>query len=186
LILDTVRLHKRDLVEHVRTALSARSRTALDALFEKAPSVAEDLEVRRSRLTLLKQFSHSTKPSKIKANVADLVTIGELYRPLHGIVRTLDLTPEGIRYYAHSVIKSEVFQVSRRADPDRHLHLLCFIAHQYFHLHDLLMDTLLMAARSASNACKQEDRNQYYDSRADRQEACERRGKSAAPGGREV
>jgi hypothetical protein len=33
------------------------------------------------------------------------------------------------------------------------------------------MDTLLMAARSASNACKQEDRNQYYDSRADRRVA---------------
>jgi hypothetical protein len=69
------------------------------------------------------------------------------------------------------VIKAEVFQVSRRADPDRHLHLLCFIAHQYFHLYDLLMDTLLMAARSTSNVCKQEDRNQYYDGRADRREA---------------
>ena len=171
LILDTVRRHKHDLVEHIRTALPAKSRAALDALFEKDPSVVEDLKVQRSRLSLLKQFSHSTKPSKIKANVADLGTIGELYRPLHDIVRTLDLTPEGLRYYAHSVIKAEVFQISRRADPDRHLHLICFIAHQYFHLHDLLMDTLLMAARSASNACKQEDRNRYYDGRSDRQEA---------------
>src|SRR3954447_25640375 len=119
LILDAVRRHKHDLVEHISTALPAKSRAALDALFEKAPSVVEDLEVRRSRLTLLKQFSHSTKPSKIKANVADLGTIGELYRPLHDIVRTLDLTPEGIRYYAHSVIKAEVFQVSRRADLHR-------------------------------------------------------------------
>ena len=171
LILDAVRRHKHDLVEHIHTALPAKSRAALDALFEKAPSVVEDLKVQRSRLTLLKQFSHSTKPSKIKANVMDLGTIGELYRPLHDIVRALDLTPEGLRYYAHSVIKAEVFQMSRRADPDRHLHLLCFIAHQYFHLHDLLMDTLLMASRSASNTCKQEDRNQYYDGRADRQEA---------------
>ena len=83
LILDAVRRHKHDLVEHVRTALPAESRPALDALFEKTPSVVEDLKVQRSRLTLLKQFSHSTKPSKIKANVADLGTIGELYRPLH-------------------------------------------------------------------------------------------------------
>ena len=171
LILDAVRRHKHDLVEHIHTALPAKSRAALDALFEKAPSVVEDLKVQRSRLTLLKQFSHSTKPSMIKANVTDLGTIGELYRPLHDIVHTLDLTPEGLRYYAHSVIKAEVFQMSRRAEPDRHLHLLCFIAHQYFHLHDLLMDTLLMAAQSASNACKQEDRNQYYDGRADRQDA---------------
>ena len=147
LILDAVRRHKQDLVEHIRTALPAESRAALDALFEKDPSFVEDLKIQRSRLTLLKQFSHSTRPSMIKANVADLGTIGDLYRPLHDIVHTLDLTPEGLRYYAHSVIKAEVFQMSRRADPDRHLHLLCFIAHQYFHLHDLLMDTLLMAAR---------------------------------------
>ena len=171
LILDAVRRHKQDLVEHIRTALPAESQAALDALFEKGPSFVVDLKVQRSRLTLLKQFSHSTKPSMIKANVADLGTIGDLYRPLRDIVHTLDLTPEGLRYYAHSVIKAEVFQMSRRAEPDRHLHLLCFIAHQYFHLHDLLMDTLLMAARSASNACKQEDRNQYYDGRADRQDA---------------
>ena len=71
------------------------------------------------------------KPSKIKENVADLQTIRDLYQPLHPIVRALDLTPDGLRYYAHSVIKSEVFQMSRRVDPDRHLHLLCFIAHQY-------------------------------------------------------
>ena len=50
LILDAVRRHKHDLVEHVRTALPARSRAALDVLFEKAPSVIEDLEVRRANL----------------------------------------------------------------------------------------------------------------------------------------
>ena len=171
LIVDAVRRHKQDLVEHIRVALPPASRAALDALFEKGPAATEDLKVQRSRLALLKQFSHSTKPAKIKANVEDLGTIGELYRPLHGVIRTLDLTPEGLRYYAHSVIKAEVFQVSRRADPDRHLHLLCFIAHQYFHLHDLLMDTLLIAARGTAKACKQEDRDRYYEGRADRREA---------------
>ena len=81
LILDAVRRHKQDLVEHIRTALPAESQAALDALFEKGPSFVVDLKVQRSRLTLLKQFSHSTKPSMIKANVADLGTIGDLYRP---------------------------------------------------------------------------------------------------------
>ena len=69
-------------------------------------------------------------------------------RPL---VRALDLTPDGLRYHAQAVIKSEVFQVSRRADPERHLHLLCFVAHQYFHLHDLLLDVLLLAVQGAQH-----------------------------------
>ena len=171
LILDAVRRHKQDLIEHIRIALSPESRAALDALFEKEPAATEELKVQRSRLALLKQFSHSTKPAKIKANVDDLGTIGELYRPFHEVVRTLDLTPEGLRYYAHSVIKAEVYQVSRRAEPDRHLHLLCFIAHQYFHLPDLLMDTLLIAARGTAKACKQEDRDRYYEGRSDRRES---------------
>jgi hypothetical protein len=34
------------------------------------------------------------------------------------------LNPEGIQYYAHSVIKSEIFQVTRRDDPDRYLHVI--------------------------------------------------------------
>lgn len=171
LILEAVRQHKHDLVERVRTALPPESKRALDALFEKGPVASDDLQVQRSRLTLLKRFSHSTKPSKIKENLADLQTIRELYQPLHRVVRSLDLTPDGLRYYAHAVIKSEVFQVSRRADPERHLHLLCFIAHQYFHLHDLLMDVLLAAVQSTRSTCQREHQNQYYDERAGRQQA---------------
>jgi hypothetical protein len=59
-----------------------------------------------------------------------LRTIHALYQPLHAVVRSLALTPDGLRYYAHAVIKAEVFQMSRRADPERYLHLLCFIAEQ--------------------------------------------------------
>jgi TnpA family transposase len=170
LILDAVRRHKHELVEQVRTALPPASRRALDALFEKDPAAADDLHVQRTRLTLLKRFAHSTRPSKIKENLADLQTIRELYQPVHAIIRSLDLTPDGLRYYAHAVIKAEVFQVSRRADPERHLHLLCFIAHQYFHLHDLLMDVLLTAVQSARSTCQREHQSQYYEERVERRQ----------------
>ena len=65
LIVDTVRQHQQELVERVHTALSIESRMALDALFEKAPGAAEDLQVQRARLTLLKRFSHSMRPAKL-------------------------------------------------------------------------------------------------------------------------
>lgn len=171
LILEAVRQHQQELVERVRTTLPPESQQALDALFEKDPAGTEDLQVHRARLTLLKRFSHSMKPSQIKENLADLQTLRTLYQPLQPIVRALDLTPEGLRYYAYSVIKSEVFQVSRRAEPDRHLHLLCFIAHQYFHLHDLLIDVLLAAIQSTRHRCQRAHRDQYYDTRTARQYA---------------
>ena len=165
LILDAVREHKERIVLQVASALSPESKLALEALFEKDPTASESLQVQRSRLTLLKRFSHSRKPSKIKDNLNDLEVIRTLYEPLREVTRALDLSPDGLRYYAHSVIKSEVFQVSRRADPDRHLHLLCFIAHQYFHLQDLLIDVLLLAVQSTMAACKAEYRDQYYEQR---------------------
>ena len=162
-----MREHKERLVSQVASALSPESKLALDALFEKDPTASESLQVQRSRLTLLKRFSHSRKPSKIKDNVHDLEIIRDLYKPLCEVIRALDLSPDGLRYYAHSVIKSEVFQVSRRADPDRHLHLLCFIAHQYFHLQDLLIDVFLLAVQSAKTAAEAEHRDQYYEQRTE-------------------
>ena len=170
LILDAVRHHRHDLVERIRGRLQPEGQRALDALFDKAPD-SEHLHVQRARLTLLKRVSHSMKPSKIKENLEDLQTIRDLYQPLHPIVRALDLTPDGLRYYAHSVIKSEVFQVARRADPDRHLHLLCFIAHQYYHLHDLLLETLITAVQNTRNACQRDHQSQYYEEREQRQQA---------------
>ena len=127
--------------------------------------------IQRARLTLLKRFSHSTKPSKIKENLADLQTIRVLYEPLRTVLGSLDLTPDGIRYYAQAVIKSEVFQISRRTDAERHLHLLCFVAHQYFHLHDLLLDAFLRAVQSTRSTSLREHQQQYYDERTQRQQA---------------
>jgi hypothetical protein len=37
--------------------------------------------------------------------------------------------PGGIRYYAESVLRSEIFPLTRRYNPDRYLHVIAFIAH---------------------------------------------------------
>ena len=62
----------------------------------------------------------------------------DLYRDFLPILCALDLNHEGIRYYAHSVIKSEIFQMTRRSSEDRYLHLIAFVTHQYFRLQDNL------------------------------------------------
>src|SRR5262249_53426999 len=61
--------------------------------------------------------------------------------------------------------------ISRRTDAERHLHLLCFVAHQYFHLHDLLLDALLRAVQSTRSTSLREHQHQYYDERVQRQQA---------------
>jgi predicted phosphatase len=167
LILDEIRAHEQTLTSLIAQALTPESRALLDDLLEKeVPEGEESLRpLRRFRLTLLKTFSHSLKPSQLKRNVEDLETLGTLYSHLVSLLQALDLTPEGIQYYAHSVIKSEIFQVSRRADAHRYLHLICFAAHQYFRLHDLLIDALLAAVQNARNTSKRENQERYFEER---------------------
>jgi hypothetical protein len=106
----------------------------LDDLLAQESVDGQDAPGRTSpyKLTLMKKLSQSTKPSKIKERVADLDLVKRLHLQLSRALRALALKPEGIRYYADNVIRSKVFQLIRRNDPDRYLHLLAFIAHQYY------------------------------------------------------
>jgi TnpA family transposase len=166
LIMYETQRHKRELTEAIEAHLSPAHRELLAALLDKQEALwPPEPQVQRFKLTLLKRFSQSTKPAKIKANIEDLRLLRPLYHEVESVVAALDLTPEGVRYYANSVLKSRIFQVSRRAEDDRHLHLVCFSAHQFLRLHDVLIDVLLLAVQSALNAGQREHKERYYAAR---------------------
>ena len=128
LIIQSINQHKRSLIRIAEQRLSPAQRRLLDALFEKdVDAFASGLDadddtsakLRRYRLTLLKKSFQSTRPSKIKANVSDFQLLRDLYVELEEVITALGLTHEGLRYFANSVIKAEVFQVTRRAAQDR-------------------------------------------------------------------
>jgi hypothetical protein len=60
-------------------------------------------------------------------------------RLLKPVLDHLTLGQDGIQYYAYGVIKAQIFQLTRRAERERYLHLIAFIAHQYYRLHDNLV-----------------------------------------------
>ena len=123
------------MTEVINARVPPEFRELLEALLEKSDaSTLPTPQLQRFKLTLLKQISQSTKPSKIAATLDDWQTLCMLYDELAPVIAALDLTHDGIRYYANAVLKSQVFQVARRADDDRHLHLVCFIAHQFYRL----------------------------------------------------
>lgn len=82
----------------------------------------------------MKKLSLSTKPSKVKDQMTDLGLAKGLYHQLNRVLQAIALKPEGIRRYADTVIRSKIFQLIRRDDPGRYLHLIIFIAHQYYRL----------------------------------------------------
>ena len=170
LIVSALHRHQRTLSEIVDDCLSENQRTKLDDLLEKEPSNGTE-EGWRYRLTLLKKSSQSTRPSKIRANLADLDTVQTLYLDLKPVVQRLDLSYECIRYYAYSVIKAQIPQVSRRADEDRFLHLIAFVVYQTFKLNDLLIDTMLSAVQAAANAAEKEQKEVYFRERDQRNQS---------------
>lgn len=164
--------HQQQLTHTIEAHLSPTHRALLDALLDKQETLWQpDPHVQRYKLTLLKRFSQSTRPAKIKANIEDLRILRPLYQEMEAVVDALDLTPEGVRYYANAVLKSQIFQVARRADDNRHLHLVCFIIHQFLRLHDVLIDILLLAVQSTLSACEREYKERFYTSRTDQRHA---------------
>jgi TnpA family transposase len=170
LIVAALNSHQRTLSKIIEACLTENQRTNLDTLLEKEPSNSTE-EGWRYRLTLLKKSYQSTRPAKIKANLADLETVQTLYLDLMPVVQRLNLSYESIRYYAYSVIKAQIPQVSRRADEDRYLHLIAFIVYQTFKLNDLLIDTLLSAVQSAVNAAEKEQKEVYFRERDQRNQS---------------
>jgi len=170
-IVEEINNHRKDLSRIIEQSLSGESRRILDSLFEKADEEKKDLKVQRRKLTLLKKFSQSLKPMQIKENTQDLLTLRELYQHLEGIVSSLNLTQEGLNYYANSVIKSQIFQVTRRSDEDRYLHLVTFITHQYFRLQDALVDTLLASVQNTLNSANRDHQEKYYCEREQRSQS---------------
>jgi TnpA family transposase len=166
LITTAVTRFQRELGKTVKHYLTDDQRTKLDALLEKEPTAHDDGW--RYRLTLLKRPYQSTQPSKIKANLADLQTLLALYLDVKPVLTALALNHEGIRYYAYSVIKSRIAQVSRRDDEDRYLYLIAFVIYQTFELNDTLIDTLLSAVQTAVNAAEKAHKEIYYQEREQR------------------
>jgi len=183
LIVGEIRRHKGTLTEVIDAQLSPELHELLEALLLKEDAEVSPVpQIQRFKLTLLKKISQSTRPKKIKPTLEDWQTLRELYDELAPIIASLDLTHDGIRYYekplrlsaslrANSVLKYQVFQISRRDEDDRHLHLVCFIAHQFYRLQDTLIDILLTVTQNALNTCKRTHKEQYYAARLNQRRA---------------
>ena len=174
IILTTLNQRKHEIAVLIDRELTQDTRSLLDNLFaQELPSAADTdtSQYSRYRLTLLKKLSQSTKPTKVKERVDDLFCLQELYGHLEGIFPVLELGHKGIRYYAKSVIKSDIFHLSRRSDEDRYVHVIAFIAHQFYRLQDNLADVLLTVTQSYQNTASREHRDWCYENRQRRDQS---------------
>ena len=149
-------VHKSSLIRLVDVHLTPDLRQMLDSLFEQEEGM------NRYRLTLLRKFSQSARPGKIRETTEDLETLAALYREIAPVLGILDIDPEGIRYYAGGVRRSEMFQLQRRSDSDRHLHAIAFIADQHHRLQDAMVDMFLGVMQSFVAAANRDHKEAVF------------------------
>ena len=165
LIIQAFQYRKEELSILAGTTLTPEIKDMLDGFFEQVGNASSTKD--RYKLTLLKKLSQSSKPAKVQGRVFDLLLLQDLYNHLEPVLNVLDLDHEAMRYYAGSVIKSQIFQIERRADKDRHIYLIAFIAHQYYCLHDNLIDVFLNTVQSFQNSARREYKEIYFTKRQD-------------------
>ena len=161
---------KEQLITRIDELMTPQLRTIIEDLFvqEKADPGEDPGATSRYRLTLLKRLSQSTRMAEVKQRTIDLSLLKDLHDQIFGLLPSLGLGRDGIDYFARSVIRSEIFQLTRRADADRHLHAVAFVAHQYYCLQDNLIDTLLATVQSHQNACLKEIKDLSFEGRRQR------------------
>ena len=171
LIIAALNGRKEELSETIRATLTTETKALLDDLFVQE-SGSEDLSTNTPyKLTRLKKLSQSSKPLKVRERVGDLVLLEDLYDRLQPVLAILKIDHGAIRYFAGSVIRSEIFQLTRRTDDDRYLYVIAFIAHQFYCLQDNLVDVLLASVQTFQHTAQREHKEQYFTTRKEHNHA---------------
>lgn len=161
IITEVVNEYEKELQEKLLALLDAPRKALLDDFLLRIESeTAKDPKLHRYKITNVKKFSHSTKPSKIKENTESLKFFKNIFDELKEIITTLNLSSETIEYYATWSLKAESAQI--KTNNKKYLYLVSFVIHQYFTLQDLLIDILLSSIRTTSNTAKRENTANYY------------------------
>jgi len=173
IITSAFKVSEKKILNLIDKYVSAEDKQLLDGLLavddEYLTEDKADVSIKRYRITLIKKSNHSSRPSKIKENINDLLCLKELYSRLKSTIQYLGLAPDMIQYYAGTVTKSQVFQIARR-DRQKYLYLIAFVINQYYRLNDLLTDTLMQSVQTAFHAASREHKEVFYKSRHSRQE----------------
>ena len=170
IITDTLKNSEKNLVLEVNKDISPDVKKILDGLLEIQDNYIgiKHKNLIRYKVSFLKKYNHSMSPGKIKENINDLKTLKSFFDKFNPIIDKLKLSPKIVEYYAQVLIKSQVFQISRRNN-SKYLYLICFIIHQYNQLNDILIEKLQQSTQTNINSCLRLHKDELYEERQENQ-----------------
>jgi TnpA family transposase len=171
------------LIDIVTNKLTQYHREKLDQL---AGISISKKRLQRPLITLIKQINQSLRPSDIQENVEAFKMFKEYFNEFKAIITELQLSDTATEYFATWVQKSTAFQLNQFPNKNKlYLYLLCYIKHQFYYRHDVLVDIFLKSTQASINAANVQLNQLEKNNRSERNKAI-RKLSAANKGSREL
>ena len=126
----------------------------------------------RPQITLIKNINQSLKPMDIQENIETFTIFKEYFHEFKEVIDILKLSDQATEYFATWVQKAKTSQLNSFSDKNKlYLHLLCYIKHQFYHRHDVLVDIFLKSTHTAVNYAKNKLHDIEKENRSERNKA---------------
>jgi len=128
--------------------------------------------LQRPPITLIKQVNQSLRPSDIQENIESFKMFKEYFNVFKPFLNELQLSDAATEYFATWVQKATAFQLNQFPNKNKlYLHLLCYIKHQFYYRHDVLVDIFLKSTQASVNAANVQLNQLEKNSRSERNKA---------------
>lgn len=149
LITDAYNYFEQGLINILATKLTPSHREKLDQLI----NTKDKKPMGRPVITLLKQINQALRPSDIEENVKSFEIFRDSFYEFQPILKELNLSDQATEYFSTWMQKATAFQLNQFNNKNKlYLYLLCFIKHNFYFRHDVLIDIFLKSVSAASNA----------------------------------
>lgn len=148
------------LIDVVKRNLTEEGKEKLEALLVK--DEMESTGKTKYKLTHTKRFSHSTKLNKIRANIQLHKELYEIYSVVKPVFLELDLSNENVKSFASTVRYRDVFRFKRTDCYNRYLHLIVYVANQFYRLQDILIRSYISILKAAIKNAEKDAKDEYF------------------------
>lgn len=154
IITDSYNEFESRLVDILSKKLTSSHREKLDKMVATT-KVDSKNKFQRSAITIIKKVNQSLRPADIKENINTFKIFKDYFFEFKSIIDELSMADHATEYFATWAQKSTAFQLSQFVDRNKvYLHLLCYIKHQFYFRHDILIDIFLKSTKSSLNSAK--------------------------------
>lgn len=144
----------KQLSQALATHLTQEHKAVLDEFLERKAAY------QNADIVGFKTINQSNRPSEIASSLAQFIVLKSRLERLQALIGQLSLSDAIIDYHAYWTTIADTDKIA--AHSDRYLYLLCFLIHQIRKRHDFFIDIVLDGVKSAENATRRLQKEDYF------------------------